>query len=162
MPESWVATPASRHLRGRRSRDTQPEILLRQALHRLGARFRLQRRLAAGCSVDVLLPRHRIAVFIDGDFWHGCPEHGRLTGFNGPNAELWEAKIRRTQERDERATAVAASAGWTVVRLWECEVRADPDAAARRVLGASCENASGRGPGLAPPARARPRLTGRH
>jgi DNA mismatch endonuclease (patch repair protein) len=81
-----------------------------------------------------VLPRLQTAVFVDGCWWHGCPRHGRTKGFTGPNAELWEQKMARTQARDLRATAAARSAGWRVVRLWECEVRADPVAAAHSVL----------------------------
>jgi DNA mismatch endonuclease (patch repair protein) len=129
----WVSTERSGHLRGRRNRDTEPELLLRRALHAAGARFRLQRRLAPGCRPDLVLPRHRVAVFVDGDFWHGCPLHGR-THFTGVNAPLWVDKINRNRQRDERATHLAELAGWTVVRVWECQVRADPIAAAREVL----------------------------
>jgi len=73
---------------------------------------------------------------VDGDFWHGCPKHGRSGRFNGPNALLWEAKIARNQARDVRATQTAHGMGWVVVRLWECEIRSDPYAAALRVLAA--------------------------
>jgi len=137
MGEQWVSTEASKGLCGRRSKHTEPELLLRRALHAAGARFRLHRELLHGCTPDLVLPRRHVAVFVDGDFWHGCPAHGRTRGFRGPNAGLWETKIARTQERDRRATQLAEDAGWAVVRLWECEVRADPVEAARRVLNAS-------------------------
>jgi DNA mismatch endonuclease (patch repair protein) len=134
MAEQWVSTAASKGLSGRRNKDTEPELLLRRALHAAGARFRLHRQLARGCTPDLVLPGRHVAVFVDGDFWHGCPAHGRVRRFRGPNAALWETKITRTQERDRRSTRLAEEAGWVVVRLWECEVRADPAAAARRVL----------------------------
>jgi DNA mismatch endonuclease (patch repair protein) len=108
--------------------------LLRRALHAAGARFRLHRRITPGCTPDIVLPRHGVAVFVDGDYWHSCPTHGRKTPFTGPNAELWEQKMRRNRERDERSTALAEEHGWTVLRLWECAIRADPDGAARAVL----------------------------
>jgi DNA mismatch endonuclease, patch repair protein len=136
MPDQWVSTQSSGQLRGRRSRDTQPELLLRRALHAAGARFRLHRQLARGCTPDLVLPARRVAVFVDGDFWHGCPLHGRK-GFQGPNAALWEAKMARNRERDARSTRLAQEAGWVVVRLWECEVRQDPAQAVRRVLTAA-------------------------
>jgi DNA mismatch endonuclease (patch repair protein) len=136
VAEQWTSTPAGAHLSGRRSSSTVPEVLLRQALHRAGARFRLHPRLAKGCTPDVVLPRRRLAVFVDGCFWHNCPVHGRKTPFTGPNADLWAAKLRRNRERDAAATAAAGALGWTVVRVWECDVRGDPDAAARAVLGA--------------------------
>lgn len=137
VPERWVSTPHSGQLRRRRSRHTAPEVLLRQALHAAGARFRLHRRLAPACTPDLVLPRHRVAVFVDGDFWHGCPQHGRSQPFTGPNAELWTAKIQRTRLRDQAATRAAEDLGWTVVRLWECRVRADPRSAAQTVLARS-------------------------
>ena len=132
--ESWKSTDAGRHLSGRKKKHTEPEILLRKALHRGGARFRLHRNLTKGCTPDIVLPKHRVAVFVDGDFWHGCPVHGRKTAFTGPNAHLWEQKMQRNRERDLTSTRLAEAAGWTVIRLWECEVRSDPTAAALRVL----------------------------
>ena len=66
--------------------NTAPEVLLRQAVHAAGGRFRLHRRIAKGCTPDFVLPSRRVAVFVDGCFWHGCPEHGRKTPWTGPNA----------------------------------------------------------------------------
>jgi len=134
MTGRWVPTDAGAHLKGRRRTDTVPEVLLRKALHAQGARFRLHRRLAPACTPDVVLPGRRVAVFVDGDYWHGCPIHGRKAPFTGPNADLWEAKLRRTKERDLAATTTAREQGWVVIRLWECEIRADPRAAAESVL----------------------------
>jgi DNA mismatch endonuclease, patch repair protein len=135
--EGWVSTEAGRHLRGRSRRDTSPEVALRRALHAMGARFRVQRRLAPGCTPDVVLPRRGLAVFVDGCFWHGCPVHGR-TEWSGPNAWLWAEKMQRNRARDSASTGKAQSLGWTVVRVWECEVRADAASAAQRVLDAEC------------------------
>lgn len=132
----WVPTDRSRHLTGRASKDTAPEILLRRALHAAGARFRLQRRLAPGCTADLVLPGRRLAVFVDGCFWHSCPDHGR-SDWTGPNADLWKAKMRRNTERDRRSSETARRLGWTVVRIWEHEITADPPAAAQRILAAS-------------------------
>lgn len=131
---SWVATHEGRHLRGRRRVGTAPELALRRALHSLGARFRLHRRLGPGCTPDLVLPGRRIAVFVDGDFWHGCPTHGRASPFTGPNAAQWEEKMARNRHRDLASTYVALAAGWRVVRVWECAIVADPVAAARAVL----------------------------
>ncbi|MFE1205547.1 very short patch repair endonuclease [Streptomyces sp. NPDC058762] len=129
----WVSTERSRHLRGRRSRNTKPEITLRHAVHRLGLRYRLHRQVAPRCTSDFALPRHRIAVFVDGCFWHGCPTHGASV-HRGPNAERWAEKITANKARDRRNTAAAEAAGWTVARVWECEVRTDPESAAKRIL----------------------------
>jgi DNA mismatch endonuclease, patch repair protein len=131
--QQWVATSRSSHLTGRSSKNTAPEILLRKALHAAGARFRLERRLAPGCTPDIVLPGRRLAVFVDGCFWHGCPEHGN-SKWSGPNAALWESKLRQTAERDQRATETARRLGWTVARIWEHEIVANPSTAARRIL----------------------------
>lgn len=135
--ESWVKTERSAALSGRRSRDTEPEVILRRALHAAGVRFRLHRRIAKGCTPDLVLPGRRIAVFVDGDYWHGCPTHFPDRQPKGPNADLWRAKFRRTKERDARSTVLAEEAGWTVVRLWECQIREAPEAAVAAVLSAS-------------------------
>lgn len=134
MQQGWVSTSAGRHLQGRRKTDTAPELLLRRALFSLGARYRLHRELTKRCSPDLVLPGRRIAVFVDGCWWHSCPRHGRQRPFTGPNASLWMEKMARTRERDRYATQAAQDLGWTVVRLWECEVHADPMQAARRIL----------------------------
>jgi DNA mismatch endonuclease (patch repair protein) len=136
VAQGWVSTSGGRHLLGRRKKDTAPELALRRALHAAGARFRLQRRLAPGCTPDIVLPGRRLAVFVDGCFWHGCPAHGRKKPWTGPNASLREDKMARNRERDVRSTNVVTDLGWRVVRVWECEVRADGDgvcaSAARR------------------------------
>lgn len=134
--QRWTSTPQGAHLSGRSKTNTQPEVLLRRALHAAGARFRLHRRIAKGCTPDIVLPGRRIAVFVDGCYWHSCPAHGRKAPFTGPNAALWEEKMRRNRDRDLRASALAEEAGWIVIRVWEHEVTADPNAAAARVLAA--------------------------
>lgn len=90
--------------------------------------------IAKGCTPDFVLPSRHIAVFVDGCFWHGCPEHGRKTPWAGPNAELWADKMRRNAERDRRSTHLAQDHGWQVVRVWECQVRRDPGAVAHAVM----------------------------
>ncbi len=134
---AWVSTARGGHLAGRKAEGTEPELLLRRALHAAGARFRLHRKLAKGCTPDLVLPGRRVAVFVDGDYWHGCPRHFPTRMVSGPNASLWEKKFAATKARDERATVVAAEAGWSVVRVWECEVREAHEAVAARVLSAS-------------------------
>ncbi len=79
-----------------------------------------------------MLVFHRVAVFVDGCFWHSCPEHGRAQ-FNDPNAALWDAKMRRNKERDVRADELARASGYAVLRLWECQVIASPAQAAQMV-----------------------------
>lgn len=140
--ERWESTPEGRHLAGRVKAGTGPEVALRKALHAAGARFRIQRTLAKGCTPDVVLPSRRVAVFVDGCFWHGCPQHGRQTPWTGPNAELWEAKMARNAERDARSTTLALDLGWEVVRVWECQVQTDPGACVTAVLRAQSPHGS--------------------
>jgi DNA mismatch endonuclease (patch repair protein) len=81
------------------------------------------------CTADVLFPTERLAVFVDGCYWHSCPEHG---SYPITNAEWWRAKLTATRERDEHNAQILTSAGWTVLRVWEHE---DADLAAARVSG---------------------------
>lgn len=128
----WEPTAAGAHLRSRPTRNTQPELALRKAVHAQGLRFRLNRRVGR-YKPDFVLPRHHLAVFVDGCFWHGCPEHGPRE-FRGPNAARWQSKRDANRARDLAANAASAEAGWKVLRIWECETRADVDAAAMKVL----------------------------
>lgn len=134
MAERWVSTKAGAHLAGRRKVSTAPELLLRRAVHAAGGRFRLHPQIAKGCTPDFVLPSRRVAVFVDGCFWHGCPEHGRNTPWSGPNAQLWAEKMRRNADRDRRSTQLAQENGWRVARVWECKIRSDAVAVARDVL----------------------------
>lgn len=118
----WVPTEAGSHLRGRRAQSTKPEITLRRAVHGLGLRFRVHQTIAPRCTPDFVLPRWRLAVFVDGCFWHGCPEHG-MKQFRGPNAELWRTKMQTNFDRDRRNDTALTAAGWKVLRIWECQVR---------------------------------------
>jgi DNA mismatch endonuclease (patch repair protein) len=117
-------------MRAIRRADTKPELLLRRLLWANGARYRLERRVQ-NARPDLLFERARVAVFVDGCFWHGCPTHYRPPTGNAP---YWRAKIERNQERDGRNTRDLEEAGYTVLRLWECHVKANPQAAADRVL----------------------------
>ena len=121
IDQAWVHTHEGRHLAQRRKVGTLPEMSLRRALHASGLRYRVAVRLAAGCTPDLLFARHKVAVFVDGCFWHNCPNHGRRA-FTGPNAALWVAKLRRNQRNDTRANRVASGLGYRVIRVWECEL----------------------------------------
>jgi DNA mismatch endonuclease (patch repair protein) len=123
--ERWVSTEAGRHLSGRRSHDTKPELRLRSELHRRGFRFRLHRSLAPGCNPDLVMPRYRLAVWVDGCFWHGHGHEHAPPPTTGPNAALWATKIENNRARDRRATETATQLGWGVVRAWECQVKQD-------------------------------------
>ncbi|MDR6174294.1 DNA mismatch endonuclease (patch repair protein) [Nocardioides zeae] len=108
-----------------------PEVRLRRALHARGLRYRLDRRIGR-FRPDVLFPASRTALFIDGCFWHGCPEHG-VKDFRGPNAERWRSKLTANADRDRRASAELTALGWQVIRVWECEVKRDLGAVTDRV-----------------------------
>jgi DNA mismatch endonuclease, patch repair protein len=103
------------------SRNTAPEMLVRRGLHRLGFRFRLHRKDLPG-RPDVVLPRHRAAIFVHGCFWHG---HKGCPYFRLPktNTDFWKGKIARNAERDAEAVARLVAQGWRVLTVWECAVR---------------------------------------
>ncbi|SEP91107.1 very short patch repair endonuclease [Lentzea albida] len=132
MAEEWTPTAKGEHLRGRRTRNTAPEVALRRALHQRGLRFRLHRAVAPRCTPDFVLPRYHLAVFVDGCFWHGCPTHSPQQ-FRGPNAELWARKLSANRERDKRNDRVVTDAGWRVIRVWECEIKSDVEVAADKL-----------------------------
>lgn len=137
----WVSTDEGAHLRGRRTQDTTPEVSLRRAVHALGLRYRLRRRIA-GCRPDLVFPGRRVAVFVDGCFWHNCPQHGPKV-FKGPNADRWRAKLQTNVARDRRNDKALRDDGWQVVRVWECEVRQSAGDAALRVARACREGCAG-------------------
>ena len=99
-------------------RDTAPELLLRRELHALGLRYRVDHALPGlpRRRADVLFSRAMVAVFVDGCFWHGCPEHKTAPA---TNAEWWAAKLARNIVRDRETDAHLSSLGWTVLRIWE-------------------------------------------
>ena len=103
-----------------RGRDTTPEVMLRKACFAVGLRYVLGARLFG--RPDFVFPRSRVAVFVDGCFWHACPLH-----YQAPanRAGFWKEKVARNRARDERVTSRLAADGWTVVRVWEHTVRRD-------------------------------------
>ncbi len=111
-------------------RDTPAEVALRSALHRLGLRFRLHRPIEGVPRVrpDIVFVSARVAVYVDGCFWHGCPEHGSAPK---ANRQWWAEKLQANVERDRRHDAALRAAGWEVIRIWEHE---DPAEASQRVL----------------------------
>lgn len=125
-------TPAQRSERMRlvRSRDTKPEVAFRQGVWRKGLRFRVCDSRLPG-KPDLVFPRHRLAVFIDGDFWHGNQWRTRRllsldAQFTGArNGDYWRAKIRRNTHRDFAATAAILELGWRVIRFWESDISRD-------------------------------------
>jgi DNA mismatch endonuclease (patch repair protein) len=107
-----------------RGRDTAPELALRSLLHARGLRYRVDMAPVPGLRrrSDVLFTRARVAVFIDGCFWHGCPEH--MT-WPRHNAQFWRVKIETNRARDRDTDHRLKRAGWTVIRAWEHEMPND-------------------------------------
>ncbi|UBH05869.1 hypothetical protein K8P10_001380 [Leucobacter sp. Psy1] len=130
----WASTPGTaKSMRSNRRKDTKPELAIRKILHRRGFRYRVdfaplaehKRRRA-----DIVFTRQKIAVFIDGCFWHGCPEHAT---YPKSNKDYWLPKLARNIERDRETDTVLCEAGWNVIRIWEHVV---PEKAARLILDA--------------------------
>jgi DNA mismatch endonuclease (patch repair protein) len=120
--ESWASTPIRRRImQSNRSRDTSPETAVRRILHARGLRYRVDHQPLSELRrrADIVFPKRRVAVFIDGCFWHGCPTHGTMTFHT--NASFWLAKIKRNAARDLETTARLEEAGWLVLRYWEHE-----------------------------------------
>ncbi|ACU70338.1 DNA mismatch endonuclease Vsr [Catenulispora acidiphila DSM 44928] len=117
-------------MQGNRGRDTRPEIAVRSALHRAGLRYRVNFRPLTELrrTADIVFTKAKVAVFIDGCFWHGCPEHHRASHVN---ASYWKEKIATNKARDADTERRLQVAGWTVIRAWEHEA---PDAVADRVI----------------------------
>jgi DNA mismatch endonuclease (patch repair protein) len=131
-----IAAPTNAHatatMRANRGTDTRPEVALRAALHRRGFRFRKNARLdlAPGRRVrpDIVFPKLRLAIFVDGCYWHGCSLHRSIPV---SNTAFWRTKIEGTRERDEIQNEWLMMSGWTVIRVWEHEPATE---AAERVI----------------------------
>lgn len=113
-----------------RGTDTKPELLLRKSLWAKGVRYRKHKRIL-NTRPDLVFSAQRVAVFVDGCFWHGCPSH-----YVQPKTrtEFWSDKLAENNERDQRQIEKLETAGWTVVRLWEHEIEDGLDSAVEKVL----------------------------
>lgn len=137
----WASSDATRVvMRANVRKDTRPEIQVRKLVHRAGLRYRVDVAPLASDRrrrADLVFTRRRIAVFIDGCFWHGCPEH-----FVAPkaNADYWGPKIARNRERDSETNARLVAAGWRVMRFWEHE---EPAEVAERIIATVRESGLG-------------------
>src|SRR4051794_31637565 len=107
-------------MQGNRSRDTSPELAVRRRLHAAGIRFRVAHRPEPSLrrTADIVFTKQRVAIFIDGCYWHACPEHGTAAR---TNATYWLQKLQRNVARDADTTSRLEDAGWTVLRFWEHE-----------------------------------------
>lgn len=115
-----LSPAVSSQMRRQRTRDTPVELALRSELHRRGVRFRVHRRLLSEVrrEVDIVILKSRIAVLVDGCFWHGCPVHGTIPK---NNAGSWRRKLAENRKRDLDTDARLTQAGWVVIRVWEHE-----------------------------------------
>jgi len=126
-----ASSPAAlRRMRNTRQRDTAPELALRRELHRRGLRYRVDAAVVPGLRrrADVVFTRAKVAIYVDGCYWHGCPIHGTSPK---ANAAFWDDKLRATVARDRDTDERLMAAGWRVVHVWEHE---DPTDAAERVF----------------------------
>jgi DNA mismatch endonuclease (patch repair protein) len=116
-------------MRANRGRDTGPELALRRAVHALGLRYYVSRRPLPGVrrTADLVFPKTKVAVFLDGCFWHGCPVHHTVAKTNGG---YWAEKVATNRRRDLDTTRTLIDAGWSVVRVWEHE---DPRSSAQLI-----------------------------
>ena len=143
----WASSEAARRtMRGNRRRDTAPELAVRRLLHAAGLRYRVDVQPLPGLRrrADVVFTRQKLAVFIDGCYWHGCPDHGTTPS---TNREYWSSKVAANRRRDDDTNQRLQEAGWRVARYWEHE---GPDTVAadviRLVREARAAGASGRPP----------------
>ena len=129
MPDTYDATVRSEVMRRVKRRDTRPEIMLRKALYSFGVRgWRCHRTDVPG-EPDISFGRGKLAVFVDGAFWHGHPSKY----WRGRSGKYWDDKISRNINRDRAVNEQLVTLGWNVLRLWDFEVEPDALAAATRV-----------------------------
>src|SRR5664279_1272492 len=118
---SWASSPSTRaSMRGNRGRDTGPELAVRRAVHALGLRYRVSTRPVPSLrrTADLVFTKAKVAVFVDGCFWHGCPQHHTVAR---TNADFWAAKGNGNRDRDAQTSELLRRAGWIVLRYWEHE-----------------------------------------
>jgi len=121
MTGSWASSVTARKvMQGNRGRDTKPELAVRSLVHARGLRYRVNVRPESDLrrTADLVFIRARIAVFIDGCYWHGCPQHFVASK---TNVEYWQAKIDVNRRRDAETTGFLRERGWTVLRFWSHE-----------------------------------------
>jgi len=137
---SWASSAANRKtMQANRSRDTRLELAVRSAVHARGLRYRVALRPVRGVrrSADIVFTRARVAVFLDGCFWHGCPEHFHMPA---TNPDYWGPKIAANTARDAQTDLLLVAEGWTVLRFWEHTVAVE---AATQIEGVVRERLAG-------------------
>jgi len=118
-------------MKGNKGSDTKPEVRIRSCLHKAGYRFRKDFKINTAnrsCRPDIVFTRQKLAIFIDGCFWHFCPDHGNIPR---TNTNYWKDKLTRNMARDKLDTAALISDGWKVIRIWE---HMPPDEAFRLIV----------------------------
>ena len=122
----------TRNMRAIRSKDTTIELMLRKALYQRNVRYRLNQSVF-GTHPDITIAKYKLAIFCDGDYWHGktYAEHPAST-----NKRYWDEKIKRNVERDLEQTIRLRDNGWTVLRFWESEIKADIDKCTDTIISA--------------------------
>lgn len=133
---SWATSEATRaSMRSNRGRDTAPEMAVRRRLHAVGLRYRVSVRPLVDVrrTADLVFRRQKVAVFVDGCFWHGCPEH-----YQSPsrNASYWAEKRARNLERDLETDTLLIARGWRPLRFWEHEVKRNLEAVVADIVNA--------------------------
>ncbi len=132
---SWAVDETSRRtMLANRRRDTSPEVAVRRRLHAAGLRYRVDfPPLGDRRRADIVFTKQRIAVFIDGCFWHGCPHHATMPK---RNADYWAPKLERNAQRDRETDLLLSEAGWISLRFWEHEPPESVAASIARALSA--------------------------
>jgi len=130
MADVFSKKVRSRIMSSIRGKNTKPERILRRILSSKGLRYRLHYKVG-NKSIDIAMPGKRLAIFVDGCFWHGCPKHCRLPK---SNKSYWLPKIRRNKERDEETDGVLKKTNWRVIRIWEHELNRNNVRSNRRMI----------------------------
>lgn len=122
LPDMFAPQERSAIMSRVHSEDTTPEICVRKLLHAMGYRFRLHRKDLPG-KPDIVLPKYKTVIFVNGCFWHGCPicRHARVRPQK--NAAYWNAKLDRNMQRDRENQKKLEQCGWRVLVIWECETK---------------------------------------
>ena len=132
MADTLTAEHRSWNMSRIKGKDTKPEITLRSFLHQAGFRFRLHDARFPG-KPDIVLPRYNTAVFVNGCFWHRH-ENCKLSYTPKSRQDFWSKKFLGTMKRDKEKNKLLKEQGWNVITVWECELKADPQKTANKVI----------------------------